>query len=70
MGNIQAARKRREIIEGVRVSQGIWGRLFGYGSLRVEGTGDDHIDIPDIDDPVGFRRAIETAKSMDGADRD
>ena len=56
-------------IEGVRVTQGIWGRVFGYGRIRVEGTGDDHIDIPDIDDPVGFRRAIETAKGMNGPDR-
>jgi uncharacterized membrane protein YdbT with pleckstrin-like domain len=56
-------------IEGVRVTQSVWGRLFGYGRLRIEGTGDDHIDIPDIRDPVGFRRAIETAKGMDASDR-
>lgn len=56
-------------IEGVRVSQGVWGRVFGYGTLRVEGTGDDHIDIPNIADPVGFRRAIETAKGMNGPDQ-
>jgi uncharacterized membrane protein YdbT with pleckstrin-like domain len=56
-------------IEGVRVTQSLWGRLFGYGRIRVEGTGDDHIDIPDIDDPVGFRRAIETAKGMNGPER-
>jgi hypothetical protein len=30
--------------------------------LRIEGTGDDYVDIPNIDDPVRFRRAIETAK--------
>jgi len=52
-------------IEGVKVSQGPWGRLFGYGSLRIEGTGDDHVDVSNIDDPIGFRRAIETAKGMD-----
>jgi len=56
-------------IEGVRVNQGIWGRIFGYGSLRIEGTGDDSVDIPNIDDPVGFRRAIETAKGMNTPDR-
>lgn len=49
-------------IEGVRVSQTFWGRLFGYGHIRVEGTGVDAIEIPTIADPVGFRRAIETAK--------
>jgi len=56
-------------IEGVSVTQTLWGRLFGYGRIRVEGTGDDHIDIPNIDDPVGFRRAIETAKGMGAMER-
>ena len=56
-------------IEAVKVSQGVWGRVFGYGTLRIEGTGDDHVDIPNIDDPVGFRRAIATAKGMDEPDR-
>jgi uncharacterized membrane protein YdbT with pleckstrin-like domain len=56
-------------IEGVKVFQGLWGRMLGYGSLRIDGTGDDHIDVPNIDDPVGFRRAIATAKGMDGPDR-
>ncbi|MDE2474403.1 MAG: PH domain-containing protein [Alphaproteobacteria bacterium] len=51
-------------IEGVRVYQGIWGRIWGYGSLRIEGTGIDKVDIPPIADPVGFRRAIETAKGI------
>jgi uncharacterized membrane protein YdbT with pleckstrin-like domain len=57
-------------IEGVKVSQGLWGRLFGFGTLRIEGTGDDFVDIPNIDDPVGFRRAIETAKSLNARERD
>ena len=51
-------------IEGVRVTQSIGGRLWGYGSLRIEGTGDDSFVIPNIADPVAFRRAIETAKGM------
>ncbi len=51
-------------IEGVKVSQGVWGRVFGFGTLRIEGTGDDHVDVPNIHDPVGFRRAIATAKNI------
>ena len=51
-------------IEGVKVTQSIFGRVWGYGHLRIEGTGDDAFDIPNIADPVGFRRAIETAKGM------
>lgn len=50
-------------IEGVRVAQTFWGQLLGYGHLRIEGTGVDHVDLPDIADPVAFRAAIETAKS-------
>ena len=51
-------------IEGVRVHQGLWGRVWGYGRLRIEGTGVDAIELPTIADPIGFRRAIETAKGM------
>jgi uncharacterized membrane protein YdbT with pleckstrin-like domain len=50
-------------IEGVRLFQGLWGRLWGYGRLRIEGTGVDAVEIPTIADPIGFRRAIESAKS-------
>lgn len=50
-------------IEGVKVEQGFWGRMLGYGHLRIEGTGVDAVDIPTIADPVTFRAAIETAKS-------
>jgi uncharacterized membrane protein YdbT with pleckstrin-like domain len=49
-------------IEGVRVNQSVLGRLFGYGKVRIEGTGDDSILTPTIADPVGFVRAIQTAK--------
>ena len=52
-------------IEGVRVEQSFLGRLLGYGHIRIEGTGVDAVVIPNIADPIGFRRAIETAK--DGA---
>jgi len=56
-------------IEGVKVSQSLLGRIFGYGTLKIEGTGDDSVDIPNIDDPVGFRRAIETAKGLAAKER-
>jgi len=49
-------------IEGVQVHQGFWGRIFGFGKLIIEGTGEDHYELPTIADPVGFSRAIETAK--------
>jgi MYXO-CTERM domain-containing protein len=49
-------------IEGVKVNQGFWGSILDYGHLRIEGTGIDAVELPTIADPVGFRRAIETAK--------
>ena len=49
-------------IEGVRVNQTILGRIFGYGTVRIEGTGVDSVTTPNIADPVGFVRAIQTAK--------
>jgi uncharacterized membrane protein YdbT with pleckstrin-like domain len=49
-------------IEGVKLTQGLWGQLLGYGHLRIEGTGVDAIKLPSIANPVVFRAAIETAK--------
>jgi hypothetical protein len=49
-------------IEGVRVNQSVLGRLFGYGTVRIEGTGVDSVTTPTIADPVGFVRAIQTAR--------
>jgi uncharacterized membrane protein YdbT with pleckstrin-like domain len=49
-------------IEGVKVNQSLLGRIFGYGTVRIEGTGVDAVTTPSIADPVGFVRAIQTAK--------
>jgi uncharacterized membrane protein YdbT with pleckstrin-like domain len=49
-------------IEGVKVEQGVLGRIFGYGTVRIEGTGVDAVTTPNIADPVAFVRAIQTAK--------
>jgi hypothetical protein len=51
-------------IEGIRVSQSMLGRLLGYGTIRIEGTGVDSVTTPNIADPVGFVRAIQTAKEL------
>ena len=49
-------------IEGVKVEQSFLGRIFGYGTVRIEGTGVDAVTTPSISDPIGFVRAIQTAK--------
>jgi uncharacterized membrane protein YdbT with pleckstrin-like domain len=54
-------------IEGVKVHQSVMGRLLGYGTVRIEGTGVDAVNTPEIADPVGFVRAIQTAKEHTAA---
>ena len=50
-------------IEEVNLEQGIIGRLFGYGTVSVSGTGgDDPIVTPEIDDPLVLRKALAKAR--------
>ena len=49
-------------IEGVKIHQNFPGRIFNYGTVRIEGTGADSVTTPQIPDPVGFVRAIQPAK--------
>ncbi|HVW21001.1 MAG TPA: PH domain-containing protein [Opitutaceae bacterium] len=46
-------------IEGVTVRQGMLGRLLGYGTVVVEGTGGDHDPFRFIGHPEDFRLAIQ-----------
>ena len=48
-------------IESVRVEQTVMGRLFGFGSIIVTGTGSTMDPIRFIADPIAFRQAIQTA---------
>jgi uncharacterized membrane protein YdbT with pleckstrin-like domain len=45
-------------VEGVEVDQSIWGRIFGYGTVTVKGTGGGIAPIRNIDDPVEFRKHV------------
>ncbi len=61
------ARNTQEVslnkIEEITLSQSIWGRVFGYGSLVLRGTGVGVITLPNVDDPIIVRRVIEKAKA-------
>jgi len=50
-------------IEEVSLKQTVLGRLFGYGTLTVRGTGAGLVESPGIDDPKIFQKAIQTAQS-------
>jgi len=45
-------------IESVQVNQGIFGRIFNYGSLQISGAGNPQAPIPGISDPFKFRQVI------------
>lgn len=51
-------------IEAVQITQGVFGRLLGFGRIHVSGTGDEDWRTPMIADPVGFRRAIAEAQGL------
>ena len=51
-------------IEGVTVLQSILGRMFNYGRVAIRGMGVGQIVLPPIEDPVGFRQAVEEARSQ------
>jgi uncharacterized membrane protein YdbT with pleckstrin-like domain len=43
-------------IESIQVYQGIFGRIFNYGTIMVSGTGGSRDPFPNIPDPLSFRR--------------
>jgi uncharacterized membrane protein YdbT with pleckstrin-like domain len=46
-------------IESIQVEQGIFGRLFNYGSLVVSGAGSPQAPIPGISNPMSFRNSFQ-----------
>jgi uncharacterized membrane protein YdbT with pleckstrin-like domain len=49
-------------IEEVNVEETILGRIFGYGTVSVHGTGAGDIKVYMVTDPVNLRREIQTAR--------
>ena len=50
-------------IEGISIDQSLWGRIFNFGRVIVRGMGVGELYLPQIADPVKFRRAIEKART-------
>jgi uncharacterized membrane protein YdbT with pleckstrin-like domain len=46
-------------VEGIQVNQGILGRILGYGSLVVSGTGGTQDPFHRISNPLEFRRKAQ-----------
>jgi uncharacterized membrane protein YdbT with pleckstrin-like domain len=50
-----------EKVESLRVEQGLMGRVLNYGTIFIGGTGTALAPIPDIADPLVFRRKFMEA---------
>jgi uncharacterized membrane protein YdbT with pleckstrin-like domain len=46
-------------IESVNVDQSIFGRLFGYGTITIIGTGGTKESFPNISEPLKFRKKFQ-----------
>jgi hypothetical protein len=56
---------RTDFIESDDIHQTIMGRILDYGQIKIYGTGTDSIVLPKYTtDPVGFRRALQTARTL------
>jgi uncharacterized membrane protein YdbT with pleckstrin-like domain len=51
-------------IEEVNVEESIMGRVFGFGTVHVHGTGAGKIRVLMVRDPVNLRRQIQTAREQ------
>lgn len=50
-------------IEGINVWQSFFGRIFNYGRIVVHGIGIGQVALPEIEDPIKFRKAIDYART-------
>jgi membrane protein YdbS with pleckstrin-like domain len=47
-------------VEAISVDQGIWGRVLGFGTVTITGTGGTDESFPRISQPLEFRRQIQS----------
>lgn len=52
--------QRVQKIESVRIIQGIFGRMLGYGTVMIHGTGGATTPIPLVANPLTFKRAVDS----------
>jgi uncharacterized membrane protein YdbT with pleckstrin-like domain len=51
-------------IETVEIDQGIFGRIFGFGNVRVSGRGISDLVFSKIDNPMEVKRSIESVEAV------
>lgn len=47
-------------IETVEIDQGIFGRILGYGNVKVTGRGTSDVSFHAVNDPMAVKRQIES----------
>lgn len=47
-------------IETVEINQSVWGRLFGFGDVKITGRGISDVIYKSIDDPMTVKKNIES----------
>ncbi len=50
-------------IETVNVDQSFWGRLFGFGTITIVGTGGTREQFPSLSKPLEFRKMFQEVSS-------
>jgi uncharacterized membrane protein YdbT with pleckstrin-like domain len=50
-------------VEALKVEQGLWGRFLNFGTVYISGAGTSVAPIPNIADPLVFRRKFMEATS-------
>jgi len=50
-------------IESVNVNQGLLGRMLGYGTIVIVGTGGTKEPFADISDPLTFRKKFQEVQA-------
>jgi uncharacterized membrane protein YdbT with pleckstrin-like domain len=51
-------------VEGISVDQPLFGKLFGYGSIVVTGSGGTQEPFANIQSPLEFRRAVQSVTDL------
>jgi uncharacterized membrane protein YdbT with pleckstrin-like domain len=51
-------------VEGITVTQGLGGKLLGYGQIVITGTGGTKELFSGIQSPFDFRRAVQSATDV------
>ncbi|HEX3928150.1 MAG TPA: PH domain-containing protein [Gemmatimonadales bacterium] len=53
-------------VEGITVTQSMFGRIFGYGEIVVTGSGGTQEPFDGIQAPLDFRQAVQAATDSGG----